>query len=64
MYVIVGSLNLWPWPICSVFIANLPSTGCQLVGNPFEVHKQVSKKITRLIAVKFGYEVLLEMDTE
>ncbi len=47
-----------------VLLAKLPFTGCQLVGNLFEAHKQVLNKSTRLIALKFSYEVLLEMATE
>ncbi len=64
MYVVVGTLNLWN--LFCVLIAKLPytCTGCQLVGKLFEAHKQVLNKSTSLIALKFGYEVLLEMATE
>ena len=48
---------MWLLPSCHLLVASL-------VGNLYQARKQVSNKSTRLIVLKFGYEVLFEMATE
>ena len=52
MWILPGIL-----PSCHLLVASL-------VGNLYQVRKQVSNKSTGLIVLKFGYEVLFEMTTE